>query len=370
MFASRIPIAARRVRPLLVAALAAVLGVAAAIPAARAGSSERQGTGGATELLIPVGARGVALGPGYAGTASGVDALYWNPAGLARLEGTEALFSHTQYFADMKLNYAAVGFRAGNLGVLGFGAKVLSAGDVVVTTEQAPDGTGEILNPTFSVLGLSWGRAFTDRVNFGATVNYVNERIASMNASGLALDFGAQYDTGWRGLGLSIAMKNFGGAMAFDGEDLGVSVLPPGAEPSASNRIVKFTTAKFEMPSFFSLGATYEVYRQNAQSLRLMGAFQNNNFTGDHVTGAAEWTYRDAYALRGSWFGSLNSTTDPVTGEDHGSIGSGDDLFQGVALGAGLTFKSGDSRFGLDVAWRPVRDFFNDVFEGTLTARF
>ena len=59
MFASRIPIAARRVRPLLVAALAAVLGVAAAIPAARAGSSERQGTGGATELLIPVGARGV-----------------------------------------------------------------------------------------------------------------------------------------------------------------------------------------------------------------------------------------------------------------------------------------------------------------------
>jgi hypothetical protein len=88
--------------------------------------------------------------------------------------------------------------------------------------------------------------------------------------------------------------------MAFDGENLGVSVLPPAAEPSASNRNVKFTTAKFEMPSYFSLGASYEVYRQSAQAVKLMGAFQNNNFTGDHVSGAAEWTYRDAYALRGS----------------------------------------------------------------------
>ena len=220
------------------------------------------------------------------------------------------------------------------------------------------------------MLGLSWGRAFTDRVNFGATVNYVNERIASMNASGLALDFGAQYDTGWRGLGLSIAMKNFGGAMAFDGEDLGVSVLPPGAEPSASNRIVKFTTAKFEMPSFFSLGATYEVYRQNAQSLRLMGAFQNNNFTGDHVTGAAEWTYRDAYALRGSWFGSLEQHDRSRHRRGSREHRQRRRSVPGRGPRRGPHLQAGDSRFGLDVAWRPVRDFFNDVFEGTLTARF
>ena len=65
-------------------------------------------------------------------------------AGLAGLQKTEATFSHTQYFADQKLNYAAVGTNLGGFGTLGFNAKILSIGDVIVTTEDAPEGTGEI----------------------------------------------------------------------------------------------------------------------------------------------------------------------------------------------------------------------------------
>lgn len=341
--------------------LAALLVLAAST--AGANSDERKGTSGASELLIPVGPRGSALGPSVASDVSGAEATFWNPAGLASVQGTEALFSHTEYFANMKVNYAAVAVKAGGLGVLGFNAKVLSVGDVVVTTEQAPDGTGEILQPTLSVLGASWGRAFTDRVSFGATVDFDLEHVGSMSANGVAADFGVQYDTGWRGLKLAMTMKNFGSSMHFSGDNLDVSVLPPGAEPGAANRILQFTTASFEMPSYFTLTGSWNLYHQPTTGLKLMGAFQNNNFVGDNFSGGAEWTYRDVLALRGSWFGTLTSTSDPVNGDQSVKFESGDDLYQGVAVGAGVKVKTGGSKLGVDMSWRPVRQFFDDIVE-------
>jgi hypothetical protein len=350
------------------------LGVAAllalAAPGAWAGSDQRIGTSGASELLIPVGPRASALGPSVTSDVSGAEATYWNPAGLAGLQGTEALFSHTQYFADMKVNYAAVAARAGNLGVLGFSAKVLSVGEVIVTTEQAPDGTGETFDPTFSVLGMSWAKAFTDRVNFGLTLDVVNEHIQSVTSNGIALDFGVQYTTGWRGLKFGMVMKNFGNSMSFSGDNLDVSVLPPGAEPAASNRILSFSSAAFEMPSYFTLAGSYELFHTPASSLQLRGAFQNNNFSGDNFCGAAEWSFKNVAALRGSWFGTLSGEIDPVTGNESSSFGTGDDLYKGYALGGGVTVRSGAAKLGVDVAWRPVQQPFDDVYEAGLRLQF
>ncbi len=347
-------------------------GVMAVLPGtATAGSEERKGTSGATELLLQVGPRGSALGGAVTSDASGVEAAFWNPAGLGRLEHTEAMFSHTKYIADMDLNYAAVALKAGNFGTLGFTAKVLSIGDILVTTEAAPEGTGEILQPTFTVLGLSWGRTFTDRVTFGATVNYVNESIASAHASGMAFDFGLQYSTGWNGLRLGMAMKNFGPSMEFSGSDFEANLPPPDSDPSSGNRTFAATSASFEMPSYFTLAATYDLFAANQQRLQLLGSFQNNNFEFDNLSGGLEWTYHEDYVLRASYFGSFGSTTG-ADGED-GSIQSqgGNDLFSGLALGAGAQIHAGESgRLGVDLSWRPVREFFDDVVEVGLRFSF
>src|SRR5215831_7467829 len=216
---------------------------------ARAGSDERKGTAGAMELQIPIGARGTALGGTVGSDVSGIEAMFWNPAGLANTSGTEALFTHTNYFADMKLNYVGIATKAGGLGTIGLAAKVLSIGDVIVTTEQAPDGTGEIIDPTFAVMGLSWGKAFTDRVNFGTTVNYVREAIANNTANGVGFDFGVQYDAGWKGLHFGLAVKNIGGSMTFTGPGFEELARDPNADPNAGNRTVSFSSAGFEMPT-------------------------------------------------------------------------------------------------------------------------
>jgi hypothetical protein len=360
----------RTMKRLAIRALGLAALLALSVSGAWAGSDERKGTGGAAELLIPVGPRSAALGPAAATDVAGAEATFWNPAGLAHLENTEALFSYTSYLAGMRVNYAAVATRLGTAGTLGLSAKVLSIGDVIVTTEAAPEGTGEVFSPTFTVLGASYARAFTDRILFGGTVNFVNERILSMSATGVALDFGVQYLTGWNGLKLAMTMKNFGNSMEFDGENLEVSIQPPGSEPTASNRIVRFTTAKFEMPSYFTLSAGYDAFRQGATRLTLLGAFQSNNFFGDNLSVAGEWSYRETFALRGSWYGSILNELNPTTGDESLKFKSGDDLYTGASVGGGLYWKSGDTSLGVDVAYHPIREFFDDVVEVGLRVKF
>jgi hypothetical protein len=361
----------RRVGPLVMRALASAALLAAAIGPAWAGSDLRRGTDGALELQLPVGARGTALGGTVVADASGAEAIFWNPAGIASVERTEVLFTHTQYFADMKLNYAALAAKMGDFGVLGVSAKVLSIGDVIVTTEDAPDGTGEILTPTFSVLGISLAKQFTDRVLFGGTLNYVNESVASVSASGVAFDLGVQYVTDWHRLRFGMAMKNVGPSMAFNGPGFETNIQPPGSDPTAANRTFRATSASFEMPSFFTLSASGEVQRSPRSHLAVMGAFQNYNFTGDVVRGGAEWTYDDIFVLRGAWFGSFRSTVDLDSGEEVSKFSSGEGIYSGYSLGLGTLVRMGDAaHVGVDLAWRPVKAFFDDTIEMGLRFTF
>jgi len=357
---------------LIILALVLLALMAGAASPALAGSNGRKGTEGAPELMIAVGARGAALGGAVVGDASGVDAMFWNPAGLGSLTKTEALFSHTQYFADMKLNYVAVASNLGDFGVLGFSAKVLSIGDVFVTTESAPEGTGEIAQPTFTVLGLTWARQFTDRVLFGASGNLVNENIINQTATGLAFDFGVQYVTGWRGLKLGMVMKNFGAGMTYSGPGTEISVLPPDQDPSGQPRIFTSETSSFELPSFFTMGASMNLYSVPQYRITALGALQNNNFQGNAIRGGLEWSYRDQIALRGSYYGSSAGTTDANTAEDNSKFVGGEDLYTDLAHGGGTNFRTGDTgRMGVDFTWRPVRQgLFEDILDIGLRMTF
>ena len=68
---------------------------------AYAGNVLRLGSAGGQELRLPVGSRGTALGGAVVADVTGVESIFWNPAGLAFTTGTEAMFSHQPYLADI-----------------------------------------------------------------------------------------------------------------------------------------------------------------------------------------------------------------------------------------------------------------------------
>jgi len=174
------------------------------------GGQNRAGTSAAPALMIPVGSQYTAMGGANVSSVMGLEAIYWNPAGLSLSKNSaEAIFSYKHYIADMNMNFVAVSGDLG-IGVFGVSFRNLNVGDINVTTMEQPDGTGEILSPTYFVLGLTYSNALTDRISIGANANLINESWGKVNASGFSVDIGVQYQNIFTipNLSIGIAVKN------------------------------------------------------------------------------------------------------------------------------------------------------------------
>src|SRR5262249_19120785 len=81
--------------------------------------ASRTGTTAASILGIGVGSRATGMGEAYTAMADDVSSLYWNPAGIALLNQSEASFMYNQSYRDMNYNYASLGLSLENGGVGG-----------------------------------------------------------------------------------------------------------------------------------------------------------------------------------------------------------------------------------------------------------
>jgi len=76
------------------------------------------------------------------------------------------------------------------------------------------------------------------------------------------------------------------------------------------------------------------------------------------------------FALRGAYVGSVVNAVDPDHRDETTRITGGDDLYGGLAFGAGTTVRVGGTRLGIDLSWRQVEKYFDDVVETGVTVRF
>jgi hypothetical protein len=333
-----------------------------------AGSGLRKGTAGATELLIPVGSRGTALGGAFTSGISGVEALYWNPAGVAASEmNTEVMFTHLNYIADIDVEYAAVTSRLGDFGFIGASFKTIGFGDIQQTTVENPDGTGTTFSPNYITMGLTYSRTMTDRILFGMTTKLVSEKIMRESAMGVGFDFGLQYLSGISGLKLGIALMNLGPNMRFDGPDLEHAVLLPGTEDGSEEEAVRTTLASFDLPSFLQLGVSYDYPFNEQHMIIAMGNFQNHGYSYDQYNFALEYSYDHMLFLRGA-FTTAYREDDPVN--DNGFLSSDEDYLWGPSFGAGFKFNlTPTTPISFDYAYRAA-EFFDSPQWFTVTAGF
>ena len=323
--------------------------------AALAGTPDRLGTGGNSESRILVGARSVGLAYSNVASVKGAEALFGNPAGLALAEsGTEVLFSSAKYIADMNVNYIALSQQMGGMGHVGLSVKVLSVGDIIRTTETAPDGTGDVFTPTFTTIGLSYAKSLTDRASFGGTVRLISESVLQTSSTGVSFDFGFQYDTGVRGIRLGAAMQNFGPAQLFGGSDFERNLLFPEDDPQSANRTLSTTSSEAELPALFAGSATLPLVTGDVNHFDLHALYQSNSFNVDEFRIGAEYGWRKDFALRAGY---------KITTDDN-------ELF-GLTYGLGVRVPIGAaSKVELDYAGQQVSDFFDDVHHIGLTFRF
>lgn len=320
--------------------------------------NKRVGTSAAPELLIPVGARDMAMGGSTIATSTGVEAIHWNPAGLGRLtHSAEGMFSSMTYIADINVSYGAVGASFGDFGVIALSVKTLDFGDIALTTEDDPENfSGRFFSPTFVTVGLTYARGLTDAVSFGGTVKIISEQIDRVSATGFAFDMGVQYNrlAGISGLSLGVAVKNVGPQIKFDGPGLyRNAVSTDGRRP---NQKFKSEAASFELPSVVEIGLAYSGVAAENLSYTLNGSFTNNNLYLDEYNIGGEI----GYSIEGvKLFGRAGMGLVPqAEKEDSDLLGNTFDgnLF-GATYGVGVNYAAPGIDITVDFAQRQVEFF-------------
>ena len=220
--------------------------------------SSRMGSASSTQLLVVPSAKHLS-GGGAVASATGMDAAFWNPAGLAMSEsGIDAIFSNRQYIADIQNNFFGI---ATNIGEYRMAANVrtFNIGDINETTVFSPDGTGQVFTHNFSIVGASVSKKLSDNTSVGLTANYIRESFGRVSASGVAYDLGVQYKglLGREGLDVGFALKNFGSPVKYDGPGLGVFAEPSDAD--RPNEYYKIDVAAFDLPFTFDMGLNYNI---------------------------------------------------------------------------------------------------------------
>ena len=314
-----------------------------------AGDVARKGTTGAEQLLIPVGARGIATGGAFLANITGLESIYYNPAGLDVYPQTEAMFSYVNYLADINISYFAIGTALGDFGSIGLDLKSFDFGDIPVTTEDFPDGTGQTYSPSFLTLGFTYSKVLTDRISIGTNLKLVSENIQNTNATGFALDAGVQYRFS-DALMIGAAVKNIGSDMSYSGQDLSSRTGIPGSIPGSSTGSYEIITEGFQIPSFFQLSMTYALNINEQNNLLFAGAYTANNSFEDIANLGLEYGFMNNFFVRGGYNFLVENASDYI---------------YGLTFGAGLDYKiGGEVGFVFDYAFRDVKEFpsANHVF--------
>jgi hypothetical protein len=284
---------------ILSSTLALLLAVAIATPV-HAGNPDRSGSAGAGQLLILPWALSSGVAGANTALVTGVESSFSNVAGMAFVNRTELAVCNQQYLVGTDIQLNSAGFvQAVGGGHFGLTVTSMTFGEIEITTEDLPEGGIGAYRPTFSNIGISYAKAFSNSIYGGLTVRMISESISNVRANGVAFDAGIRYLAGDDGrLKFGISLRNVGAPMRYGGDGLTLTATPQGAAESLT---IMQRSERFELPSLVNIGFGYEMMRREGMTLTGMGQFTSNSFTRDQVSGGLELNLRDRFMLRAGY---------------------------------------------------------------------
>lgn len=251
-----------------------------ALPSLANGQS-KVGQAGAQFLDIGISARAVSMGEAFAAISDDATAVHYNPAGLTQLNSRELTVTHLQYVADITYNFVAFAYPLYSLGgTLGIGIYALDAGDIKVTSYENPTGYRDPLSDEWYTFGaqdhalaVSYARSLTDHFSIGVTWKVIDELYEEYRATGWAADIGTTYDTGYRGIKMSMVIANFGPEM-------------------------RFINDEYPLPINFKFGGSANVIDElnHRGTFAVEGSHPSDNY--EQYTAGFEYSYDERYSIR------------------------------------------------------------------------
>ena len=265
------------------------------------GQNPNVGTSGAQFLKIPVGPRAIGMGGAYVSNANDASAMFWNPAGIVAVKENELFASYTSWWGGVNLSHAAFVNSSEDFGSIGVSMSLLTMGEMEVTTELQPEGTGQKFDAQDLMIGVSYARRLTQDFSGGVTMKFINQRIWNETSSGLAFDVGTQYRIGIGDLTIGMSMTNFGADLKYDGQDLNVKYDADPQNPNNRLSPSKLATDDFPLPLYFQVGASMTLLNADGLKVLLAADAAHPNDNQERVNVGTEVTILDQFFLRGGY---------------------------------------------------------------------
>ena len=254
---------------------------------------EKVGTFDGQFLKIAVGARATAMGGAFVGVADDASSVFWNSAGIARIEPDKSALAlhHANWPADMSFDQVTYVFHVRRIpGAFAVHGRALTMDPMVETTADQPDpyiGTGRTFDAGMMTAGITYARSFTDKFSAGVTGNLISEGLAEYTQQTFAFDIGTLYDVGVLGMRIGMAISNIG-------------------------EQVQFIDREARLPTIFRVG-TSAVLMQRAEQ-KLVGAFEFSHppDNSERLNVGAEYSFRKYLFLRGGY--NINYDSEGLAG--------------------------------------------------------
>jgi len=236
----------------------------------------KAGTTGLSFLRIDVGGRGAAMGGAHTSASEGAFSMYWNPALLARVRGYDLALMHTEWFQDIRYDYAAFAAGGGDQAV-GLSVGALYMGDIEYRIDTRQDPIGHFSAGDYMV-AVSYARS-VQGVHIGATLKAIHERIYHDTASGIAGDIGFAYEV----------------VHVFPGIRLGGTIQNLGPK-------FRFRDVPFKLPTQLRAGISYHSPMGMRIGQLVVAADVTKPNDGDVRAGfGAEYDYNDRFQVRAGY---------------------------------------------------------------------
>ncbi len=319
---------------------------------ATAGNPDRAGSAGASQLLINPWARNAALANSAMASVNGIESTFLNVAGLAFVKNTELVFSNNQYLVGtgIQINSLGLGKRLSETGVLGISVTNMRFGEIPITETGLPEGGIGSFSPTYTNIGLSYAKSFSNSIYAGITARLISEAIYNVKAQGMSFDAGIRYVTGEKdNVRFGITLRNVGPPMRYRGDGLSTDATISTGSGTTTTLNMDQRSEKFELPSMVNVGFAYDFIFSERSKLTTNLQFTSNSFTRDQFAFGAEYAFNNRFILRGGYQYEMN-----VTSTENRTT-----VFTGPAGGFTVQVPAGKNGtiLGLDYGYRVTNPF-------------
>lgn len=321
---------------------------------AKAGNPDRVGSAGASHLLINPWARSAGLANSAMASVNGVEACFLNVAGLAFTKKTDLVFSSSNYLAGTGIKLNAVGFgqKIGESGALGLTVVNMNFGDLAITETDLPEGGIGTFSPSYTNIGISYAKGFSNSIYGGLTMRLISEAIYNVRAQGVSFDAGIRYVTGEKeNVRFGITLRNVGPPMRYRGDGLSTTATISTGSSGSTSLTMDQRSEKYELPSLVNVGFAYD--HAFTETLKLTGnaQFTSNSFSRDQMGLGLDLAFRERFILRGGYMWDVGTTSEGNDGRTS--------VFTGPTGGVTVQVPAGTkgSVIGLDYSYRVTNPF-------------